>query len=362
LKVLLAVVLALGGLVAAAPAASAAGAGTYHGGCGFDTNSQAALAGPDVYDGVIFVRTLTMDSYVPPLPAAATVTCSLRVDGVEPNPSAHLAVTGSGVEAGIQRTTFTARPEQIVEVCTTIHYLDLAGATDDAFCPQATTLQLPPQAVVDTLDTVFGTVNGILGAVTYLTTRPDPTLCPVLGAHAGTYGPVTVDGTGDVSGPDPLALGLNPVWDCPPYLNGDPQPPSSPTVVCPYAHVTGTAAYTPALAVTVGPHTEAFDLTATGCTLTPDVTEDYVFHLRGTANDACAGAYPATTGSGTITGTAPGGPLTGTYAVTKVGTRYWVRGRFTSSGRSRYVDLWLDQAGLCPAASSTLTGDGAVFT
>jgi hypothetical protein len=354
LKILLAVVLALGGLVAAAPAASAAGAGTYHGGCAFDANSQATLTGPDVYEGVLDVHLLTTDSYVPPLPAAATVTCSLRVDGVEQNPSNHLVVTGSGVEAGAQRTTYTARDGQIVQVCTTVHYLDLAGAGDDMNCGELTNSQVPPQQVLDTVNGTFA----------YLTSRGDPTICPVLGGHAGTYGPVGVDPTGDVSA-DPFGV----LWDCPPYLDGGTQPPPDPAAaVCAYGHVTGTAAYTPALTATVAPHTEAIDVTATGCTASSP--GDYTFHLRGTANDACAGAYPATTGSGTLTGTAPGGALTGTYAITKAGVRYWVRGRYTSAGRSHDFDLWLDQTTVCPPdvahlttsgiAGSSLTGDGVV--
>jgi hypothetical protein len=348
LKILLAVVLALGGLVAAAPAASAAGAGTYHGGCAFDANSQAVLTGPDVYDGVLFVRTLTTDSYVPPLPAAATVTCSLRVDGVEQNPSNHLVVTGSGVEVGAQRTTFTAGVGQIVQVCTTIHYLDLAGAGDDMNCGEVTNSQVPPQQVIDTLDTVVGGV--------------DHASCPVLAQHAGTYGPVTIAPDGSVSGPDPLG-NLNPYDDCS-YLANEPDlppPPDPQAASCPYGQVTGTAAYAPALAATVAPHTEAFDLTATGCAGTSAAAGGYTFHLRGSANDACTGAYPAITGGGTITGTGPGGALSGTYAITKAGARYWVRGRFASNGRTRYVDLWLDQPALCPVASSGLVGDGAVF-
>ncbi|MDQ1537623.1 MAG: hypothetical protein QOE58_2016, partial [Actinomycetota bacterium] len=73
-----------------------------------------------------------------------------------------------------------------------------------AYCTPATALQVPPQVVYDTLNGVF--INTI-----------DPTLCPILKAHAGNYGPFTIESDGDVTGPDPLNLGLNPYDDCPPY-------------------------------------------------------------------------------------------------------------------------------------------------
>jgi hypothetical protein len=45
----------------------------------------------------------------------------------------------------------------------------------------------------------------------------DPILCPLFSAASGSYGPVSVNAQGDVSGPAGV------YWDCPPF---DPDGPS----------------------------------------------------------------------------------------------------------------------------------------
>jgi len=360
-KAPLAATLALGLLVPAMPATATANAGRYEGDCFFDTNSQATVTGQGTYVGVLGVHTVTTDAYVPPLPALATVECVIEVNGVVQNATNRLTVTGYGTQTGAQYTTLTAEDTDIVHTCLTVHYLGLAGATDDVECDEATTLQFPPGWVLDTMDTVFDLVNAA-GAV------PDPVVCPLLAAHQGTYGPYTISPEGDVTGPDPADLWEGDAyWDCPPYVDPPPTAPARGATYCPYGHVTGTASYAPALAVDATTHAETFDLTLAGCTGTPEPGGDTTFHLSGTAVDACitTGLYPtAGTGSGTLTGSTPQGAATGTYAVSKHGARYLVRGRFTSGGLEHVVDLWLDQQVLCPpggVASSGLAGDGAVL-
>jgi hypothetical protein len=166
-----------------------------HGGCTFNANSQAQVTQPNTYVGYLAARVTTTHADAP---HAATVDCYLYVNGVAVD---HLFVAGTpaGVEAGAKTTTFVAAPADVVSLCTTVTYNNGSGPVD-TFCGNAITIQIPPQAVIDLL-------NGTL----------DPLLCPILASLAGTYGPITIDNTGDVTiNPDPL--GLNPIYDCPPYV------------------------------------------------------------------------------------------------------------------------------------------------
>ena len=365
MKSLVAAAVVLGSLVT--PASAAPNAARYEGGCSFSTNSQHLVTG-DAMVGYLAVKTVTTDTYLPPMPVLATVECTIEVNGVVQNSTNRLTVSGYGTQNGAQYTTLTAADNDFVRLCISVHYVGVPGAVDTVHeCEFGTTLQLPPQWVIDDVDLVFDVVN-------QASATGDPVVCPLLAAHAGTYGPFTVTAQGDVDWTDPLSLDGGPYYDCPPYVNGPPERGAGATY-CPYGHVTGTAAYSPALAVTPRTVAETFDLTLSGCASSAEPAGDYALHLDGTAVDACvtAGAYPAPgTGGGTLTGSGPNGAVDGTYGLTKHGTRYLVRGRFTSGGREYLTDLWLDQQALCTpdplhldtglVASSALTGDGAVVT
>jgi hypothetical protein len=165
-----------------------AGSYQYIGGCSFTADNQDSVTGPDTYVGYLGARVVTLHDGVP---APATVTCDLRVNGGRVDT---LSAAGPGVEAGAKPTTFVAAPfDDVVSLCTTVDY---GGGVTDSECADSVDPNPPPCC----FDPFFY----------------DAIVCPVLVALAGTYGPVTVGPDGDVTvDPDPLAIGW--LYDCPPY-------------------------------------------------------------------------------------------------------------------------------------------------
>lgn len=208
-----AIALGVAGLVA--PAAHAAGSDVLHGGCFYDTDSPPTVppSDPSTYTGVIgdHSRTTTGDS--PPRPIGATVTCWIEINHVVAPGTTHTYgdVAGvAGVQAGADPLTFTASYADWVTLCHTVAFAD---GTSESACEGPVTIQVPPECPLGTCDTI-GTINRIF--VKFV----DPAVCPALVALAGDYaGVVTIDPTGDVFIPDPLGLGLTPIYDCPPYLS-----------------------------------------------------------------------------------------------------------------------------------------------
>jgi hypothetical protein len=195
------------GLSAASVAPSAAASpvpGRTIGGCGFDSDSLAI--GSDQYTGIEYDRSITRDT--DGLPTGATVSCKIVVNGVDA-PGTEFDYLGYGVQAGANPISFAAGPADVVTECQRTVYAD--GGDTGWVCPGATTLPIPPQWVIDDIAWLVGIVNDVL------VWDVDPRACPLLAAHSGSYGPVTVDPDGDVSVADPLGLGLDPVYDCPPY-------------------------------------------------------------------------------------------------------------------------------------------------
>jgi hypothetical protein len=181
--------LAIGLLGVSAPQAMASGNYSYAGGCTFSANNQDTVTQPDTYVGVLGARVVSTTT-TPPGPAAATVTCELKVNG---NTADSLVVSGSGVEVGAKPTTYVAATGDVVSLCTTVEYAADATATDTS-CGNSINVQVPPQQVIDLLDGVFTTLSDLEIALI------DPIVCPILG--------------GDLVLPDPIGV----VWDCPPYL------------------------------------------------------------------------------------------------------------------------------------------------
>jgi hypothetical protein len=191
---------------AVSPAASANAAGdTIHGGCHFDTNEQQNVTNGQ-NEGVIGDASATTDPAG--LPTGATVTCYIRVNGVAQDQT-KFSYSGTGVQAGANQIVFTATDTDSVTLCEDVTYAD--STTEPEVCPAATQQQIPPQQVIDL-------INGIFASTI------DPIVCPELKAlgqltGGGVAGVITIDpATGDVSVIDPLNLGINPVYDCPPYV------------------------------------------------------------------------------------------------------------------------------------------------
>jgi len=196
----------------AAPAAPAAAGDVIFGGCSYSADEQTTLTGPDTYVGVVYDASATVDSAGTPI--AATVSCQVQVNDVAA-PGATFSYSGLGVQAGANPVSFVAAPSDVVELCQRVVYADL---TDTGWvCPSTEHCFVAapcfPPGVTTLLDLVDGIVNDAF------TSTIDPALCPVLVANAGGYGPVTIAPDGDVYVSDPVGLGLNPVYDCPPYGN-----------------------------------------------------------------------------------------------------------------------------------------------
>lgn len=190
------------------------------GGCGFNTVEQATATN-GLFEGVIYDLSATTD--VNHVPLNSTVECWIQVDGgdVTPHftfPFGAVAGPAAPVQAGVSTPiTFGASATDTVTLCQVTHY---PGGDGPTVCPTATTTQIPPQVVFDTLQTVLDLVNGVFASTI------DPKVCPILGSLAPGVGPVVIDPTGDVSiVPDPTSglfpPGLlTPVYDCPPYVTG----------------------------------------------------------------------------------------------------------------------------------------------
>ena len=186
----------------AAPAAHASGNyDTIWGGCAFATDATAS--GGDTYVGVLSDFSVSTTGLVP-VPIDATVTCSIQVNGVDAPGTVHTYGDGTtAVQAGADPVSYTAGASDIVWLCEIDHFADGTTLTDR--CGPTFGDQFPPQRVIDLVNFVF------VSAV-------DPAACPALVKLAGNYpGGLTIAADGDVSVPDPLDLGLNPVYDCPPY-------------------------------------------------------------------------------------------------------------------------------------------------
>lgn len=208
-RVLLASI-ALGAGVLFAPAAHASNPDVFRGDCFYDTIEGPPNTGDQAYEGVIGDRSITTTGDSPPTPIGATVTCWIEINGgVAPGTThSYGDIAGiPGVQAGADVVTLSAFPGDSWALC---HRVDFADATTQSECESPIEIQLPPECEGCSV------IGMVLDAwVTYL----DPIVCPELAQRAGSYpGGVTVDPTGDVSVPDPLGLGLNPIYDCPPYI------------------------------------------------------------------------------------------------------------------------------------------------
>lgn len=200
----------LGMSALAAPAAHAAGPNQVHGGCSFATTNAFG----DGYTGVLYEASVTTTGDTPPQPIGATVTCWLTVNGVEAPGTRHTYADlpgVTGVQAGADTAAYYADDLDPVNVCEAVAFAD--GTTQE-WCSVDVRDPIPPQEVFDFVD----------GLVHYVECGDDgsdfcPIGCRFTKLLAGAYGPLLITPEGDVYVVDPLSLGLNPIYDCPPYIN-----------------------------------------------------------------------------------------------------------------------------------------------
>lgn len=201
-----------------ASASSSAG-DTATGGCFFVTDKTfGPLGSQDT--GVIGDLSLTRDAAG--RPTAATVTCKIEINGVDaygttqqysgpvPATAARSTVeTSTGVEFGVTQIAIDAFEGDSVVLCESVTFADDHSSTGWV-CQSATEITVPSQGILDLLSSVFAIA--------------DPIVCPILAAHAGSYG-VDVFGDGFVEGITIKRdgdvyiriLDDNLVYDCPPY-------------------------------------------------------------------------------------------------------------------------------------------------
>lgn len=199
---------AFGSAVLGTPAAHASTSNVLHGNCFFESSSAADSAGNDNV-GALGNLSFTTTGDSPPALIGATVTCWIDVNGVPAPGTSHSYGDGMPVQAGADPIAFEAARDDFVNVCESVAFAD--GTTDE-LCEADAPIGFPPQEVVDVITAVVDYVDG-----TVCCHDPEPVSCPVLSVLAGNYGPISIEPEGDIDISDPLGLGLNPVWDCPPY-------------------------------------------------------------------------------------------------------------------------------------------------
>lgn len=195
--------------VVAAPDAHADDSDFMYGDCGFDSSTEP-ITTTGTHTGSIGVTSVTTTGYADPRLIGATVTCWIEVNGSVAPGTTHsygdfLGI--AGLHYGSDPASFTTTDVlDNVQVCETIAYAD---STTDTHCIY-NDLVLPSTRQQQYIRHVGTTVFAIL----------DPAVCSQLAPHAGSYpGGVMIGPDGDLylGIPDPLDLGLNPTYDCPPY-------------------------------------------------------------------------------------------------------------------------------------------------
>ena len=205
------------------PAARASSPDATHGGCFFETVQSLpdTMTGDETETGVIGDRSVTTTGDAPPVPIGGTVTCWID-DNAVPIPGTTHSYSDvapvTGVQAGADPISFVANIGDFVNICQRTDYAD---GTSESECAKLLDPNWPPGFMVDLLDAVITPVNDAIAAINdVLIADVDPVVCPVLVKLAGTdLGVVTVGPDGDVGVADPLGIGLNPLYDCPPYVN-----------------------------------------------------------------------------------------------------------------------------------------------
>ena len=186
LKKILMASLAVGALAFNAPAAMAA----TQGGCGFDSVQNETATGQN-YEGVAYGYAVDDTG------ASVTIKCYITVDGTTA-PGAIVTGTGTGVAVAGGPISFEAADGADVELCTQIN-----NGTPD--CGDSTNTQIPPQEVIDAIDSVFQLIADATAGL-------DPIIC---GALQTAGAPALINGTTSVT---TISMDAD---DCDLYLGGE---------------------------------------------------------------------------------------------------------------------------------------------
>jgi len=212
----------LGGVAAAVmvlglpmTSASADAGDAITGGCSFNTDSnQTVTQGQN--EGVIDATAFMQTSAKTP-DAGASVHCKIQVNGVDaPGTQIDVAANAAGIVQGQAQISFDDQDGTLPSaLCEKDDWGD--GDTSGWVCQGSIEIQIPPQEVIDLLDSIFTTLEQ------FEIDNVDPLVCPVLVqlgqlTGGGVPGVLEIHADGDVYVADPLGLGLNPFWDCPPYI------------------------------------------------------------------------------------------------------------------------------------------------
>jgi hypothetical protein len=216
LKKILISTLAIGALALNAPIAHADNPPASVG-CRFNGVTQATATGQDTWESVVegwIVGDAGTD---------VSVYCEIRVSGGGTYPATAVPAPGNTVAVwGPQHVTYVRTLTQSVQLCAV--WTDDNNHESGETCAGTTTTQIPPQEVLDLLQFVFDTIDGV--------TTPlekqfvDPIVCPVIdqaydAGVTGVPGVVElVDGSPDPAGADGdadvyVAGAL--FYDCPGY-------------------------------------------------------------------------------------------------------------------------------------------------
>jgi len=181
--------------------ASADPGDSIHGGCSFNTDSnQQATQGQN--EGVIEATAISLTSANTP-DAGASVHCKIQVNGVDaPGTQLDVSANAAGIEQGQAQISFDDQDGALPSaLCEKDDWGD--GDTTGWVCQPSIEIQIPPQEVIDLLNSVIDTVNGVLALVDL-----NPVLCPLL-QQVGPQnigGVVIIAADGSLTITDPLGL------------------------------------------------------------------------------------------------------------------------------------------------------------
>jgi len=195
--------------------ASADSSDTRHGGCFFNTDANQTVT-QNENQGVIGVDAEMITPANTP-DANAEIDCKIQVNGADaPGTEIDVHANAAGVVSGQQQIIFD---DQAGTLPSALCENDISGdgSSSGWVCEGSMTITIPPQVVLDLLDTIFNTLDGL--EVQFV----DPTVCPLFQqlytlTGGNVAGLVTITPEGDVTINDPLGL-VGPFWDCPPYGN-----------------------------------------------------------------------------------------------------------------------------------------------
>lgn len=187
--------------------ASADAGDTVHGGCEFLTyREQAATSG--VNKGAIEVSAALQNSAGIP-DSGASVRCKIQVNGIDaPGTEIDVDADTAGLVQGQAQIVFDDQGGTLPSaLCEEDNWSD--GDSSGWVCQGSSQFQIPPQAVIDAVNSVTATTL-------------DPTVCPVFQelhdlTGGGVLGVVRIGADGDLYLAQPVGVGYDKVYDCPPY-------------------------------------------------------------------------------------------------------------------------------------------------